>query len=324
MRKLIYFAIIITIACKKNEPVIDNNVIPGKYGDVIFLVDTFRIIDATTGVIKVSTTSQFTIPGSIISQATFEDSFVYQATTHNLTCVNANTGVLKYRTSYNYFWGSAAITPSWPVVVDSNLYVTALDATGLLKLYCHNKSNGAIRWKSSASMGSDLSAGYSTPVVSGDKIIVTSHQQYNVSPDSFGVYCFNRFTGAITWSTKSALEMNTPSAFPLIINNNKVVFTASSFSTKAVYCLDLNTGSQLWKTSFTDYVAPHEIRYYNNELVVLTNNAAGKGKINRINPNTGSIIATHDLGDISKTTTRRMVLFLKITTRPGAVPAQGK
>jgi len=183
----------------------------------------------------------------------------YQASESKISA--ANVGQLAPKWTYT----TAGDVSATPAVDDTTVYVP--DWAGYL--YAIDRTTGQLRWQVSIASvtGVLFDKARATPAVTDDKVIIGTQGSILFGGGPGGkVLAFNKFTGALTWSTQAD---NHPAA---IITQSATVFdgrvyvgVASQEEALAAFvpgyqlsfrgsmlALDLNTGAILWKT----YMAP--------------------------------------------------------------------
>ncbi len=184
----------------------------------------------------------------------------YQQSEHNINVANVGTLTTKWAFTTG---GDVSATPA----VDSNT-VYFPDWAG--NLYAVDKLTGAEKWHVSISTASGVpfDKARATPAVTEDKVIIGTQGSIFVPGGAPGgkVLAFNKFTGALVWSTSvnsHPAAIITQSA--TVFDNRVYVGVASQEEALAAFvpgyqlsfrgsmlALDLDTGAILWKT----YTAP--------------------------------------------------------------------
>lgn len=164
------------------------------------------------------------------------------------------------------------LTTKWAFTTDGDVSATpAVDADTVYfpdwagKLYAVDKLTGTQKWKVSISAASGITGdkARTTPAVTKDKVIIgTQGSILNGAGPGGKVLAFNKFTGALVWSTtvdtnQAAIITQSATVFDGVIYvgvaSQEEALAASmpsyNFSFRgSMAALDLDTGAILWKT----------------------------------------------------------------------------
>ena len=142
-----------------------------------------------------------------------------------LYCLDKNSGKEIWNNTEVYGASTAAIA-------DNKLFV----GTHRGNITCVDATSGAIRWSKKIDENPSWYGVTSSPLVFDDKVFVLSF--------SDGMLHVFSFEGTELWNFSSGGEIfcySSPSAY-----GNKIFFAGNSSGQHALYCLDLNTGEEVW------------------------------------------------------------------------------
>jgi outer membrane protein assembly factor BamB len=131
---------------------------------------------------------------------------------------------------------------SSPAIKDGKVYVGSY--TG--KVYCLDAATGGLVW--AFRTGNRI---LSSPAVASGLVYIGSRDNY--------VYCLDQFTGELVWKYKTG---DWTISSPAIVPGPEIVTGREYFGDKVyvgsadchIYCLDANTGKELWKSKFDNAV----------------------------------------------------------------------
>lgn len=171
---------------------------------------------------------------------------------------------------------------------------------GVGHVYAFEKATGKVRWKYKLTSGVPNGRGVPTHIVGLDSSV------YGVA---FGdeLLCLDLKTGRLSWSFQSEFSRkefqwsNAPA-----VAGGRVFFGGVDGT---VYALDAQTGKTIWKRPLGSRISTHAILADNSLYVGATDN-----RVYRINPNTGSVVASFSatatpVGTISHTG-KSLIVFL--------------
>jgi outer membrane protein assembly factor BamB len=285
MRSLIpLIALSVFLGCSKSDNRTSNT---SDSDRILVSTDSFKIINATTGALELAKESY--IQNAYPPRYTVDNNTLYQARSTNLLSVDLTSGRQKILTPFSSSELISQGEPSWPVIEGNNIYTTGVydNSTQSVRLFCLNKQNGSKIWMTDdilSYQGTGVTY-VSVPAVSSDKIVVTS--KTGAATSTYGIYCFNKATGARLWNKNSTTEYINASHLPFIYNNSVVILITRGL----IYGFDINTGNSLWtmiRPSSFEYST--ELISYNNEVLLTSLYTSPSGfSIIRIDPFTGNI-----------------------------------
>ncbi len=152
-----------------------------------------------------------------------------------------------------------------PVILDDQIYY------GTRNMFISREvRNGHMKWDNSAIKS------YSGFPTFYDEYIFTQSMDYGTG--IYTVYCLNAKTGKEIWKKRIAKPVK---IFPPVIYKKKVFIPSS----KAIHCLDLNTGEKKWVREYRDYITSNPS--FTDRSILFS---IGNSDIVIINPNNGEII----------------------------------
>ncbi len=173
--------------------------------------------------------------------------------------------------------GEAAQFHGDPLVA-GDLIVTGSDAEPVANLYAFERRTGGLSWKKTVSGG--------VPV----DVLERGSRGYTVGM-SGEVFSFDIATGRTIWSFDGpkAVRPGFPLAAALV--GDRLAYAARSGD---VYALDVETGRVLWKRALGEELNTSLLRV-DAHLVV----GASSGRLYRLDPGTGSVVATLETGGMT-------------------------
>ena len=174
---------------------------------------------------------KFATGGAVVSSPSVVNGKVYVGSNDkNLYCLDARSG----RLVWNFTTGFRI--KSSPAVVDGKVYIGPDDGY----VYCLDAKNGSFIWKECA--GGYIPAHFdavsrlcSSPTVVGGRVYVGSLDT--------NVYCLDASSGNVIWTYKTAGYITSSPA----IVDGAVYITSQEPTSGALYKLDANNGSLIWK-----------------------------------------------------------------------------
>ena len=174
---------------------------------------------------------KFTTKGGVISTPIAVKGRIYVGSQDkNIYCLDASDG----RKIWSFM--TEARIKSSPAVVNNKLYLGPDDGT----IYCLDALNGSLLWKTQA--GGYIEAHFkavtgirSSPIILNDKLYVGSLDT--------NLYCLNANSGDIEWTFKTLGYITSTPA----VSEGYVYVTSQEPSSGALYKIDANNGSLIWK-----------------------------------------------------------------------------
>ena len=151
----------------------------------------------------------------------------------------------------NVLWAYQAddrIIQSSPAVVDNKVYF----GDGSKNFYCIDSDTGEEIWKTPIPYG----IGTSSPAVENEKVY------FGAFNGNAGIYCLNLTTGEIIWRYQTPGE-HIVHASPAVYQG-KVFIGAPNPEPGRMYCLDADTGEEIWISQNID--SPGSVAVYNDRV----------------------------------------------------------
>ena len=173
----------------------------------------------------------YTTDGAVTSSPSIVGGRVYVGSQDkNIYCLDARTG------SFIWNFSTNSRLESSPAVVDGKVYVGPDDGN----VYCLDAYNGSLIWKQNA--GGYIEANFASAVILRSSPIVVNGRVYVGSLDT-NVYCFDANNGDIKWTYKTEGYITSSPA----VADGAVYITSQEPDSGALYKLDANDGSLIWK-----------------------------------------------------------------------------
>jgi len=174
---------------------------------------------------------KFTTSGGVVSSPSVVDGRVYVGSQDkNVYCINARSGRLIWK-----FTTETRIESS-PAVVYGKVYIGPDDGY----IYCLDAYNGSLVWKKYA--GGYIEANLASAVLLRSSPAVVGGRVYVGSLDT-NVYCLNANNGDVDWTFKTEGYITSSPA----VVDGAVYIISQEPASGALYKLDANTGSLIWK-----------------------------------------------------------------------------
>jgi outer membrane protein assembly factor BamB len=280
---VILFAVLISIGCTKSN---NDDSQPGVNIDgKLYYFDDKQLFayDLKTEIETISSKAKYGMSDIYDFTNAFDSGVAYSADVYGISAIDMATGNVKWNTdlsSINY--GDNNIVPRLTVSVkDSLVYVMAFTGHwGEKTLHAISKKTGIVKWKKITTP--EVSANsWPTPVVSGDKIIVSGYS----SPSKIinELKCYNRFTGAILWDTSyTDVSIN-----PNLIARGNLLYIRNGSQDK-IMAVDVNSGNTVWTTAL-DNLAGGKMFTGANDLIVYSEQIGGPFRFYYLDYNTGQL-----------------------------------
>jgi outer membrane protein assembly factor BamB len=173
----------------------------------------------------------FATGGAVVSSPTVADGRAYFGSQDkNIYAVDARTG--------SFIWRFTTLDriESSPAVANGKVFTGADDGN----VYCLDAFNGSLIWVTSA--GGNLFAVFNAAVILRSSPIVVGDKLYVGALDN-KTYALNVNNGSISWTFQTKGYITSSPA----VANGAVYITSQEPSSGALYKLDANTGSLIWK-----------------------------------------------------------------------------
>jgi outer membrane protein assembly factor BamB len=180
---------------------------------------------------------KFTTGGAVVSSPSIEDGIAYFGSQDkNVYAVNAQDG--------SFIWKFATLDriKSSPAVANGKVYTGTDDGY----IYCLDAFNGSLMWKKFA--GGNIPANFGSAVILRSSPTVVGNKVYVGSLDT-KVYCLDADNGIVIWTYKTDGYITSS---PAVVDGAVYITSAEPIS-GALYKLDANTGSLIWKKTLPYY-----------------------------------------------------------------------
>ena len=174
---------------------------------------------------------KYTTNGAVSSSPSIVNGRVYVGShDKNIYCLDARSG------SFIWKFGTNARVESSPAIVDGKVYVGPDDGN----VYCLDAYDGSLLWEQNA--GGFIQGDFASPVILRSSPIVVNGRVYVGSLDT-NVYCLNDNNGDVNWTYKTEGYITSSPA----VADGAVYVTSQEPDSGALYKLDANDGSLIWK-----------------------------------------------------------------------------
>jgi outer membrane protein assembly factor BamB len=259
---------------------------PKYYGKILWLgLSSLYLFDGNIGNTILEKPSYYT-NGSGPFGLAFEPPRIYHSLRSMVRSYSLDNADLLFAISFPNPIAVNSTNPGWPVIDGNNLYTAGYEYfTGEIHLFCLNKISGAILWRGSPVIGTDPYPQYPTPAVLNDKVYISLEN---------GPACFDKNSGALIWSHTTSPDYIKLSAFPIIYNNQMVVFASNS--QKKVFSFDPANGNLIWTANLTSVPSQLESLVRSDTLITFSTPANPQNiMLNFIKAPTGQLMSQREI-----------------------------